>query len=121
MEIVRGKMSSDVVRRNWRDVLDYVEKRGQTVLVSRSTKPVAAIIPYEDFVALVVELEDLHDMRSATRNLAQDLLEGHPDSLRSHAERKEDDPAWAAEVERVAEAIKAGDVYSEADAEVVIN
>lgn len=107
MEITSGKLTSDVVRRHWRDVLDYVEKGGNHVVVSRSTKPVVAIIPYEDFKALVSELEDMYDMRCVVRNLAQDLAEGDPDSLRFHLQRKEENPELAAKIEQLAETLKA--------------
>ena len=57
-------MSSDAVRSGWRNVVDDVVA-GTAVLVERYNKPVVAVIPYEDFIALQEQLEDLHDIRLA--------------------------------------------------------
>ena len=57
-------MKSDAVRVAWRDVLDDVVA-GTDVLVERYNKPVVAVIPYEDYIALQEELEDLRLGRCA--------------------------------------------------------
>jgi prevent-host-death family protein len=94
---ISGKLSSDFVRRHWRDVVDYVVK-GEHVVVNRSGKPLVAIIPYEDFRALIEELEDLHDSRRLTqiiddyrRNPTGDPAMERLLALREEAER-EDEP-----------------------------
>jgi hypothetical protein len=51
-------MKSEAVRVGWRDVLDDVIA-GTDVLVERYNKPVAAVIPYEVYLALQEEIEDL--------------------------------------------------------------
>ncbi len=63
-------MSSDAARSGWRDVVDHVVAGG-TVLVRRYKKPVAAVIPYADFVALQEQLEDLYDVRAADAAYAE--------------------------------------------------
>jgi prevent-host-death family protein len=57
-------MKSDAVRMGWRDVLDDVAD-GDDILVERYNKPVAALIAYEDYIALQDELDDLRSARRA--------------------------------------------------------
>jgi prevent-host-death family protein len=57
-------MKSDAVRVAWRDVLDDVAD-GDDILVERYNKPVAAVIAYEDYIALQDELDDLRAARRA--------------------------------------------------------
>lgn len=57
-------MSSNAARSDWGNVVNKVMS-GETILIVRYNKPVAAIIPYEDFVALQEQLEDLSDLRDA--------------------------------------------------------
>lgn len=57
-------MKSDAVRVAWRDVLDDVAD-GDDILVERYNKPVAAVIAYEDYIALQDELDDLRSARRA--------------------------------------------------------
>jgi|ADGO01.1.fsa_nt_gi prevent-host-death family protein len=57
-------MKSDAVRVAWRDVLDDVAD-GDDILVERYNKPVAAVIAYEDYIALQEELEELRAARRA--------------------------------------------------------
>ena len=56
--------SSDTARSHWRDILD-VATGGGDVVVERYGKPIAAIIPYADYEALLEALEDLRDARDA--------------------------------------------------------
>jgi prevent-host-death family protein len=62
-------LKSDVARNSWRDVLDQVAA-GDDVVIERYNKPIAALIRYEDYVALQEELDEL---RAAQR--AQAALE----------------------------------------------
>jgi prevent-host-death family protein len=62
-------MKSDVARNQWRNVLDQVAA-GDDVVIERYNKPVAAVIRYEEFLALQEELDEL---RAAQR--AQTVLE----------------------------------------------
>lgn len=50
-------------RAKWRDLLDAVGK--QEFVVERNGKPVAAVIAYEDFVALAEQLDELKAARRA--------------------------------------------------------
>ena len=58
-------LSSREARTRWRDVLDAVNQGKTDVVIERYGKPVAAVIAYEDYEALMEELEDLRDGRLA--------------------------------------------------------
>lgn len=62
-------ISSREARAKWRDILDDVNSGLTDVVVERYGKPVAAIISYEDFAAILDELEDLRDGRLAMAEL----------------------------------------------------
>lgn len=57
-------MAAEDVRRDLRHVFDDVIA-GQDVVVERYSKRVVAMIRYEDYEALLEELEDLRDARRA--------------------------------------------------------
>ena len=57
-------MSYEEVHNDWREVVGSVLSGG-TVLVESTNKPVAAIIPFEDFLALKDQLESLREARAA--------------------------------------------------------
>jgi prevent-host-death family protein len=57
-------LKSDEARQGWRDLLDAVSN-GDDVVIERYNKPVAALISYEDFVALQETLDDLRLGRRA--------------------------------------------------------
>jgi prevent-host-death family protein len=59
------KLSSREARTNWRDVLDTIDKGTADVVIERYGKPIATLIPYADYEALLEELEDLRDGRLA--------------------------------------------------------
>ena len=61
---------SNTARTGWRDVMDEAE-RGGTVILMRYKRPVAAVIPYEDYIALREKLEDLQDARDAAAAYAE--------------------------------------------------
>ncbi len=63
-------VSSDQARARWREVLNTAAA-GNSVVVERYGKPEAAIIPYEDFLALAELLEELRDARHAVAALAE--------------------------------------------------
>lgn len=58
-------LSSREARTKWRDVLDAVNQGKTDIVIERYGKPVAAVIAYEDYEALLEELEDLRDGRLA--------------------------------------------------------
>ncbi len=59
------KLSSREARTNWRDVLDTIDNGTADVVIERYGKPIATLIPYKDYEALLDELEDLRDGRLA--------------------------------------------------------
>lgn len=102
MEITSGKLGSDVVRRNWRDTVDYV-RGGNHVVVNLAGKPVVAIIPIEDWNALKDTLEDMHDNRLVEQSLQEDAAAGDPVAIRVLARRQEEAANATAELETSAQ------------------
>ncbi len=61
-------MNANEARKRWRDVIDAVQT-GQSVIVERFGKPVAAVISYEDYVAALETIEEERDIREAEAEL----------------------------------------------------
>lgn len=78
-------ISSDQARAKWREVLDTAVA-GENVVIERYGKPVAAIIPYQDFRELEEMLEDLRDIREA--RIALEEWQRDPDSFQPWEEMK---------------------------------
>jgi prevent-host-death family protein len=66
------EVSSRDARKQWREILDAVMKRDADVVISRYGKPVAVLIPAEDYQEIAEELEELRLAR-----LAEDIYEGY--------------------------------------------
>lgn len=79
-------VSYDDMRRDVAGVVDAVYSGG-TVLLQEANKPVAAIISFEDYVALQQQLEDLHDARIA--DAAYERYLADPSSAISWEEAKD--------------------------------
>jgi prevent-host-death family protein len=60
-------IASREARTQWRDMLDKVYSGANDVVIERYGKPVAVLIPYEDFEALSEFLEDLRLGRMASK------------------------------------------------------
>ena len=58
-------VESNRARALWREILDRAQAGTEDVVVERYGKPVAAVIAYEDFVALQDEIDDLRAARRA--------------------------------------------------------
>lgn len=77
-------IGSREARQKWRDVLDAAYSGGVDTVIERNGKPVAALIPYEDYLA-VEEL--LVDLRAARRvAAARETLQQSPSNGRSYEE-----------------------------------
>jgi prevent-host-death family protein len=76
-------LDSNAARAHWRRVLDKASAGGDTV-IERYGQPAAAIIPYDDYLALQDELEDLRAARHAAEAL--EAWERDPSRGRSYAE-----------------------------------
>lgn len=63
-------LKSDAARNHWRDLLDEVAA-GADVVIERYNKPVAALIRYEDYLALQEELDDLRAAQRAREALEE--------------------------------------------------
>jgi prevent-host-death family protein len=58
-------VNSRDARSRWRDLLDKVLTRSADIIIERHGKPVAVLIPAEDYEALLDELDDLRAGRRA--------------------------------------------------------
>ena len=58
-------VESNRARALWREILDKAQAGGEDVIVERYGKKVAAVIAYDDFVAVQDELDDLRAARRA--------------------------------------------------------
>ena len=58
-------LGSREARARWRDLLDAAHTGAADIVIQRSGRPVAAMIPYADYEALVGELSDLRANRRA--------------------------------------------------------
>lgn len=73
-------VSSREARTRWRDLLDKIIA-GDDVIIERNGKPIAAMIPIDDFEALQDELDDLRAARRAVEIYAaykRDPSSGQP-------------------------------------------
>lgn len=81
-------ISSREARTNWRDVLDKVLTRSADVVIERSGKPVAVLIPVEDYEQLQEELDDLRAARRAAA--AYEEYKRDPSTARPYEEIREE-------------------------------
>jgi len=56
-------LGSREARQKWRDLLDAVHTGSADIVIARSGNPIAALIPYEDYLALSEVLDDLRAAR----------------------------------------------------------
>lgn len=64
---VTTTIGSREARQKWRDLLDAAYTGTTDTIIERNGKPVAALIPYEDYLALEEVLEDLRAARQAAK------------------------------------------------------
>ena len=74
-------IGSREARANWRDLLDTAHAEASDVVIERSGQPVAALIPYRDYQALLEALDELR----ATRRAAQAFEEWRQDPSTARA------------------------------------
>lgn len=63
-------VGSREARQNWRDLLDAVYTGASDIVIERNGKPIAALIPYEDYEILAELLEDVRAVRRARQSPA---------------------------------------------------
>lgn len=68
------EVSSRDARKQWREILDTVMKGDGDVAISRYGKPIAVLIPAEDYQEIAEELEELRLARLAD-DIYEDYLE----------------------------------------------
>ena len=68
-----NKLSASEARQNFSDILNRAAFGGERVLVHRGKKPIAAIMPVEDYEFLE-ELEDRIDIEEARKRLHEPTI-----------------------------------------------
>jgi prevent-host-death family protein len=85
-------IGSREARQNWRDLLDAAHTSGTDTIIERNGKPVAVLIPYEDYQALAEALADLRAARRVAethRALQRGTTKGRSyDEIRAELEEK---------------------------------
>ena len=90
-------LDSNQARNHWREMLDTVLASNADVVITRYSQPVAAVVSYEDYLAVADELTRLRTRRARQRVIA----EGRATMLASEQvlardwETPEEDAAWA--------------------------
>jgi prevent-host-death family protein len=59
------RLESNRARAKWRDVLDVATAGTADIVIERYGKPVVAVIAYDDYMAVLEELDDLRAARRA--------------------------------------------------------
>ncbi len=80
-------LKSDTARIHWRRILDAA-RAGRDTVIEHYDTPTAAVIPYEDFLALQDELDDLRAGRRA--KTALEAWQRDPSRGRAWADVKAD-------------------------------
>ncbi len=66
---VAGTVNSREVRRILRDLLDAAYQGDSDTVIERNGRPVAALIPFEDYEALQAERDELRAVRRVKQSL----------------------------------------------------
>jgi prevent-host-death family protein len=64
------KLTASEARQNFSDILNRAAYGGERVIVHRGKKPVAAVVPIEDF-EMLEQLEDRADLEAVRRRLKE--------------------------------------------------
>jgi prevent-host-death family protein len=91
-------IDSNQARANWRDLLDAAVTEDTDVIITRYNKPVVAVVSYEDYVAMQVELQRHRALRRTRRRIAGEAAATMVASERVLAKEwdtPEEDEAWA--------------------------
>lgn len=90
-------LDSNQARNHWREMLDTVLVNNIDVVITRYNQPVAAIIAYEDYLAIAAELARLRAERVRRRALAESraTMYASESVLAREWDTPEEDEAWA--------------------------
>ncbi|MFN3333154.1 MAG: type II toxin-antitoxin system Phd/YefM family antitoxin [Caldilinea sp.] len=90
-------LDSNQARNHWREMLDTVLVSNTDVVITRYNQPVAAIVAYEDYLAIVTELNRVRAERSRRKALAESraTMYASESMLAREWDTQEEDEAWA--------------------------
>lgn len=82
-------IGSREARQKWRDLLDEAFTGAADIVIERNGKPIAALIAYEDYLAIAEALDDLRAARRVAEAHKASQQSGRSyDDIRSDLERK---------------------------------
>jgi len=89
-------LDSNQARNNWREMLDTVVVSGVDVVITRYNQPIAAVVSYEDYVAMANQLAEMRTERAKQRALAESRATflASEQVLAREWESPEEDEAW---------------------------
>ncbi len=90
-------LDSNQARNHWREMLDTVLVSNTDVVITRYNQPVAAIVAYEDYLAIATELNRVRAERSRRKALAENqaTMDASELVLAREWDTPEEDEAWA--------------------------
>ena len=68
-----AKLTASAARQNFSDVVNRAAYGGERIIVHRSKKPVAAVVPIED-LELLEQIEDRADLKEVRRRLKEPTI-----------------------------------------------
>jgi prevent-host-death family protein len=70
---MRAKLTASAARQNFSDVVNRAAYGGERIIVHRSRKPVAAVVPIED-LELLEQIEDRADLEEVRKRLKEPTI-----------------------------------------------
>lgn len=81
-------IGSREARQKWRDLLDVAYRGMADTVIERSGKPIAVLIPYEDYLAIEEALDHIRAARRAAKTY--EALQKRPDPGRPYSQIRAD-------------------------------
>jgi prevent-host-death family protein len=90
-------LDSNQARNHWREMLDIVLVNDTDVVITRYNQPVAAVVAYEDYLAVATELTRLRAERLQRKALAESkaTMYASESVLAREWDTLKEDEAWA--------------------------
>lgn len=96
--MITKTLDSKGARNNWREMLDLVAIRHTEVVITRYNKPVAAVVPYDDYLAVrsaLLKHRAARRSRQHTEDEALATMLASESVLAREWDTPEEDAAWA--------------------------
>jgi len=92
-----NRLESKRLRRDWRELLQTLQKNKREIVITEGDEPVATIISYEDYLVIRDELEKRRQERGerSTSTEAWETMLASETVLAREWDTEEEDEAWA--------------------------